>query len=87
VDPIINKIYKVLTKEAPTVDDLMGCYFENGVSILKSSLSGITQDPRELIRSNPEIGFVERVAYFKRFQDVRDPEPGPNKFEEILGRR
>jgi len=62
-------IYKVLKKEVDTVSDLKDIYHKDSKSIIKDALGLRGMSDKELM--TPEISFIERVAYFRRFQEIR----------------
>ena len=62
-------IYKVLKKEVDTVHDLKDIYHKDSKSIIKDALGLRGMNDQQLM--TPEISFIERVAYFRRFQEIR----------------
>ena len=62
-------IYNVLKKEVDTVNDLKDIYHKDGKSMIKAALGLRGMNDKELM--TPEISFIERVAYFRRFQEIR----------------
>ena len=67
IDQVVDKIYAQLKKEANSVDDLVGLYMESSKSILKKAFPNTS--PEDLC--SYETNLVERMAYWKRFTDVR----------------
>ena len=62
-------IYKVLKREVDTVKDLKDIYHKDSKSIIKDALGLRGMNDQQLM--TPEISFIERVAYFRRFQEIR----------------
>ncbi len=71
LNPMIDKIYKELyeeTKRGGSVRQLVDIYFNHSMSILRKAL-GPHHTDADL--KSAEVGFIERVAYRRRYMDLR----------------
>ena len=80
--PLVERIYGLLVKEAPTVDVLTDLYFHHGDSMLKRAL-GVMVSDLDMLHSSA-VGFVERVAYCKRYRELADLPEAP-LFRKAVG--
>ena len=70
LEPIINRIYVELCKNTTTPTELIEFYFHNWQDGLKAGIRGFSLKKEDL--DSEELHFVENVAYFRRYQDVRN---------------
>jgi hypothetical protein len=84
--PIIQKLYLTLKKEITDPKELVTVYFEDPQSMLKATFGdwanmSASKDP--LVKR-----YVESVAYYRRWQDLRPTDDkNVKKWEELFGRR